>query len=134
WSERVATLLYIGLHLALAMAAASALAAPIGLFYGRAWMGLAAALLVNFVFPLFLLASMEADTLLTPYSPVIFGSVMRVFGGWLTVYVESLLVLGFAGGLVAAGLVFVPILTLLLAAPILATAIFVDGRLYGRLA
>jgi DNA-directed RNA polymerase subunit RPC12/RpoP len=134
WRERVVTMLYVGLHFGLAMAAASALAWPVGTFYGPAWMGLVVALAANFLFPLFLLASMEADTLLTPYSAVIFGSVLKGFAGWLTVYVESLVVLGFTAGLLAAGLYFVPLVTLLLAAPLLATAVFVEARLYGRLA
>jgi hypothetical protein len=97
-------------------------------------MGLAVALAANFIFPLFLLASMEADTLLTPYSAVIFGSVLKGFLGWLMVYLESLLMLGFTAGLLAAGLYFAPLLTILLAAPLLATVVFIEARLYGRLA
>lgn len=134
WRERVTTLLYIGLHFTLATAAASALAWPVGIFYGPIWMGVAVALLANFLFPLFFLASMEADTLLIPYSAVIFGSVLKVFGGWLMVYVESLLMLGFTAAVVGAGLYFAPILTVLFAAPLLATVVFIDARLYGRLA
>ena len=134
WRERIGTMFYVGLHLGLALAAASAVAWPIGRFYGPLAMGLAVALSANFVFPLFLLASMEADTLLTPYSPIIFGSVLKGFFGWAIVYVESLLVLAATAGLLAAGLFFAPVATVLLASPLLATAIFIEARLYGRLA
>ena len=134
WRDRVVTMLYIGLHVGLATAAAWALAWPVAMFYGPVWMGLAVILAVNFLFPLSFLSSMEAGTLLSPYSPVILRSVWKVLGGWVMVYIESLFVLTLTTVLLAAGLYFLPILTILLAAPLLATAIFIVARLYGRLA
>lgn len=134
WRERIGTMFYVGLHLGLAMAAASAIAWPVGRFYGPLWMGLAVGLAANLLFPLFLLASMEADTLLTPYSPIIFGSVVKNFFGWTIVYIESLLLLTAIVSLLGAGLIWAPVATVLLASPLLATAIFIEARLYGRLA
>jgi DNA-directed RNA polymerase subunit RPC12/RpoP len=134
WRDRVGTLLYVGLHLGLAMAAASAISWPIGRVYGPIWMGLATALTTNFLFPLFLLGSMEADTLVVPYSPVIYRSLLSGFFCWVVVYIESLLVVAFAAGLVTAGLLWAPVATVFLASPLLATPIFILARLYGRLA
>lgn len=135
WRERVGTMLYVGLHFGFAVAAGSALAWPIGNLYGPVWMGVTTALATNFLFPLFLLGSMEADTLLVPYSPVIFGSLFkRPLLGWLMLYVESLVVVMLAAGLVIAGLRWAPIATILLGSPLLATPIFILARLYGRLA
>lgn len=134
WRDRIATMFYLGLHLAFALAAASALAWPVGKLYGPFWMGLAVALTANLLFPLFLLGSMEADTLLVPYSPLIFASVLKRFFDWLIVYVESLLLTGGAAVLIGAGLHWAPVATVLLASPLLATLIFIEARLYGRLA
>jgi hypothetical protein len=134
WRERVGTMLYVGLHLALASAAASALAWPVGTVFGPLGMGLAVALAANFFFPLFLLSSMEADTLLTPYSAVMFRSVITLFFSWLMIYVESLLLLALFVALLGAGLVGAPVPTILFSSPILATLIFIEARLYGRLA
>jgi DNA-directed RNA polymerase subunit RPC12/RpoP len=134
WRERVGTMLYVGLHLGLSLAAASAIGWPVGVFTEPLWGAVATGLAANLLFPLFMLSSMEADTLLTPYSPVMFGSLLKTPGGWLIVYIESLLSLALACVLMGAGMYFVPVLTIFLAAPLLAAVIFIEARLYGRLA
>lgn len=134
WRERVGTMLYLGLHLGLSLAAAATVAWPVGSLSEPFWGALMAALATNLLFPLFILSSMEADTLLTPYSSVMFGSLLKAPGAWLMVYVESALVLLTCGGALAAGLYWLPMITLLVGAPVLATIVFVEARLYGRLA
>ena len=134
WRERVVTMLYVGLHFGFALAAGSALAWPIGMFYGPTWGVLATIAATNLFFPLFMLSSMEADTLLVPYSAVMYGSLFKVAGGWLVVYLESLFVVAFVGGVLVAGLAWSPIAALVAAPLLLSTAIFILARLYGRLA
>jgi DNA-directed RNA polymerase subunit RPC12/RpoP len=134
WRDRVGTMLYIGLHLGFAVTGGLALGWPIGNLYGPIWMWLSVALATNFLFPLFLIGSMEADTLLVPYSPLIFRSVWKGFFGWLIVYLESLVVVALAAALLIAGLRWAPLATILLGSPLLATPIFILARLYGRLA
>lgn len=134
WRERVITMLYVGLHLGFAMAAASAVAWPAGMLHGPLAGGLVTAAAANLLFPLFMLSSMEADTLLVPYSSLMYRSLFQVAGGWFVVYVESLAVVAFAGGLLAVGLAWSPILALLPAPLVLSTSIFFLARLYGRLA
>lgn len=134
WRERVVTMLYVGLHLGFAVAAGSALAWLVGMYYGPQWGALITVAVANFLFPLFMLSSMEADTLLIPYSPVMYGSLVKMVGGWLVVYLEALAVVAFTGGVLAAGLVWSPILAFLAAPLLLSTAIFILARLYGRLA
>ncbi|HVA47512.1 MAG TPA: hypothetical protein VNH11_14170 [Pirellulales bacterium] len=134
WRERVITLLYVGLHFALAVAAGSALAWPVGMFFGPLRGALATALAANLFFPLFMLSSMEADTLLVPYSPVMYGSLLKVAGGWLLVYIESLLAVGLTVGLLTLGVYWLPMVALPLSPLLLATLVFIEARLYGRLA
>lgn len=134
WRERIGTMLYIGLHLGLSLAAAATVAWPLGKVSEPLWGALTAALATNLLFPLFLLSSMEAATPLTPYSSVILGSLLQTPGGWLVVYLESALLLLAGGGAFGAALYLSPIIAIPLVAPLLATVIFIEARLYGRLA
>ncbi|MGH7192593.1 MAG: hypothetical protein ACREJM_03560, partial [Candidatus Saccharimonadales bacterium] len=84
--------------------------------------------------PLFLLSAMEADSPLMPYSPVMMRSLRHSFGAWVIVYCESIGLLLLTGGLLAAGLVWAPILVIVFVSPLLTTALFIVARLYGRLA
>jgi positive regulator of sigma E activity len=88
----------------------------------------------NFFFPLFLLSSMEADTMLVPYSPVMLRSLLKTPAGWCIVYFETLVLLVVVAMLLAVGVIFFPLATVVLAAPLLATAMFIQAKLYGRLA
>ncbi|HVX11640.1 MAG TPA: hypothetical protein VHC22_10705 [Pirellulales bacterium] len=134
WRERVGTMLYVGLHLGLSLAAASALAWPVGILTEPLWGGLATAIAANLFFPLFILSSMEAASLFTPYSPVMYGSLAKTPGAWLIVFVESVLMLGMIFGITALGVYFLSYAMGLFMPPLLATLIFIEGRLYGRLA
>ncbi|HET6882965.1 MAG TPA: hypothetical protein VFI31_22540 [Pirellulales bacterium] len=134
WRERVLTMLYVGLHLGLALAAGAAVGWLVGLVSEPLWGAVASGMAANLFFPLFLLSSMEAGAMLTPYSPVMFRSLVKTPGGWAIVYAESLISLTLACGLLAVGGYWLPALTVFLAAPVLATVVFIEARLYGRLA
>lgn len=134
WRERVGPLVYVAFQFFLGAAAASALAWPIGIFFGPLWMGLAVFALTAFTFPLFLLSALEADNPLAPYSPVILGSLPKLWWAWAIVSLESLAVIGTAGGLAALAALLSPAFAVLAAAPLLAAAMFIVARLYGRLA
>jgi hypothetical protein len=134
WRERVGTMLYVGLHFGLSLAAAATVAWPLGSMAAPVWGALTAVLATNLLFPLFILSSMEADTLLTPYSRVMFGSLLKSPGSWLLVYIESAFLLLVCGALLGAGMYWLPFVALLLAAPVLSTVLFIVARLYGRLA
>ena len=134
WRDRMGTLLYVLWHFGLSLGAGAALAGPVGMLVGPQWGALTTVLAANFFFPLFLLSSMEAATLLAPYSPVMLRSLLKTPGGWLVVYVESLVLLVLTFGLIGAGLFWLPMVTAVLASPLLATFVFIDARLYGRLA
>lgn len=134
WRERVGTMLYIGLHFGLSLAAAATVAWPVGKLTEPLWGALTAAVLTNLVFPLFVLSSLEAGSLVTPYSSMMFGSLLKTPGGWLVVSVESAVLLLASGALLGAGIYWLPVITLFVAAPVFATVIFILARLYGRLA
>ncbi len=134
WRERVAPLAYLSVQILFTGAAASVVAIAVGALVGQIGAAIAIAVTVPLLFPLFLLSAMEADSPLMPYSPVMVRSLWRSLGGWLTVYLESLGLLTLVGGLLAAGLIWAPMLAIVVASPLLTTAVFVVARLYGRLA
>ena len=134
WRDRIGPLLYVSFEFFLGMAAASLLASPIGLLSGQVWMGLAVFLLATITVPLLLLSALEADSPMTPYSPVILSSLMKLWWAWGAVAIESIAVLVAAAGLTLLSALVSPLLALFVAAPLVSAAIFIIARLYGRLA
>ena len=134
WRDRIGPLVYVAFEVFLGMAAASLLALPIGLLCGQVWMGLAVFLLATITVPLALLSALEADSPMTPYSPVILGSLVKLWWAWSAVAIESIAVLVAAAGLTLLSALASPVLAIFVAAPLLAAAIFIIARLYGRLA
>lgn len=133
WRERVAPLAYLCLQFIFTGAATSAVTMAVSFAAGRLWAAIGAAASATFFFPFFLLSAMEADTPLWPYSPVMLRSLRRSFGAWLIVYLESVAIVATVAGLLAAGLML-PIVTIVIASPLLGSSVFVLARLYGRLA
>lgn len=134
WRDRIGPLAYVALQLILGAAAASALAFPVGLFFGTLWGGLLAAALTAFTFPFFLLSALEADSPMAPYSPVILGSLPKLWWAWLFVGLESLGVFAAVGALTALAALASPPLAVVAGAQLLAAGMFIVARLYGRLA
>jgi hypothetical protein len=134
WRERIAPLVYIAFEFFLGAALAAALGWPIGLMFGPLWGGLTVFVLTSVTFPFFLLSAMEADSPMTPYSPVILGSVPKLWWAWLLVGFESLLVVPFVAGLALLTGLLSPVLPVFVGPPLLAAGIFIVARLYGRLA
>jgi DNA-directed RNA polymerase subunit RPC12/RpoP len=85
-------------------------------------------------FPLILLSSLEADSLLVPLSVPVVHSLWRRAGGWLAFYVVSTVAVGLPLLLLlmlaATGSQFV---AALIGAPVIAAALFIEARLLGRL-
>jgi len=77
---------------------------------------------------------LEADNPLTPYSPVILGSLPKLWWAWGAVAFESITVAIAAAGLTLLAALASPVLALFVASPLSAAAIFIVARLYGRLA
>ncbi|HUY90497.1 MAG TPA: hypothetical protein VMV10_17300 [Pirellulales bacterium] len=134
WRERIGPLVYVGFEFVLGAAAASLLAWPVGMFFGPVWMGLAVFVLFSLTFPLILLSALEADSPMTPYSPVILGSLPKLWWAWGIVAFESIGVTIAAVGLTLLAALATPALALFAAPPLMAAAIFIVARLYGRLA
>ena len=134
WRERIGPFAYVGFEFVVGVGAASLLALPIGRGLGPFWGGAAAFLLASFTFPLVLLSALEADSPMTPISPVILGSVPKLWWGWGLVAAESMAVMTLAAGLSFLAALATPVLALFVAPPLLAAAIFIIARLYGRLA
>ena len=132
--DRMGPMVYIAFEFFIGAAAAAGPAWLVGLAFGPLWSGVALAALTAFTFPFFLLSALEADTPLTPYSPVILGSVVKLWWAWLLVAVESLIVVGLFAGLTALSGLASPFAIVLVGAPALASAMFIIARLYGRLA
>ena len=95
------------------------------------WLVLAAVELL--LFPILLLAALEADSIFWPISRPIFESLVRVWYGWGVFYVLSGLLLAGCGLLTVQVFKYSELMTPLIAGPILAAAIFIYGRLLGRL-
>ena len=134
WRERIGPLVYVSFEFILGAAAASLLAWPVGMLFGPVWMGLAVFVLFSLTFPLILLSALEADSPMTPYSPVILGSLPKLWWAWGIVALESLAVTMLAVGLTFFAALATPLLALFVGPMLLAAEIFIIARLYGRLA
>ena len=85
-------------------------------------------------FPIVLLSSLEADSLLLPVSAPVMCSLWRRPGGWLTYYMVSTLIVG--GPLllvVMLAAVGFPVAAALIGAPVIAASVFYYARVIGRL-
>jgi hypothetical protein len=91
-------------------------------------------LLMFLMFPISLLAVLETDSPLTPISRPIFRSLTVVWKGWLVFYLLSALLLGAMYGISSYTLSNLGGASGLIVGPFLAAAIFIYGRLLGRLA
>lgn len=134
WRDRIGPLMYIAFQFFLGAAAASLLAWPVGMLCGPVWMGLAVFALFSLTFPVILLSALEADNPLAPYSPVILGSLPKLWWGWGAVAFESFLVIGLGIGTTLLAAYASLVAVFFVAPPLLAAAIFITARLYGRLA
>jgi ribosomal protein S27E len=86
------------------------------------------------LFPILLLAGLEADSLFWPVSKPIFRSVRNLWRAWAIFYVISALIGSGCGALTYALFRQSPLQMPLIAAPVWAAAVFIYGRLLGRLA
>ncbi len=85
------------------------------------------------LFPILLLAVLESDSLIWPISAPIFSSLVRVARGWIVFYLISGLMLGGCAWITIIAFSRLGLLTPLAVGPLWAAAIFIYGRLLGRL-
>jgi hypothetical protein len=89
---------------------------------------------LGILFPIFLLAGLEADSLFWPASKAIYQSLKNAWRAWLCFYLISGALGAGCGLLTWALLGASPFLIPLVAGPVWAAAIFIYGRMLGRLA
>ena len=89
---------------------------------------------VSLLYPIFLLSSLEANSVFVPLSLPILRSLISCWWGWLTFYALAALLGGSWLGLLLAGLPSFPFLTALACGPLLAAVLLIVSRLLGRLA
>lgn len=88
----------------------------------------------DLLFPIFLLAGLEADSVFWPVSKPIFRSLKTLWSAWAVFWVLAALMQFACGALTWILFRSAPLLTPLVAGPFWAAAIFIYGRLLGRLA
>ena len=86
------------------------------------------------LFPVVLLAMLEANSPVSPVSSMVAVSLVRAWAAWVMFYAESAVLAAAAGGLALAAGVWIPWLGLFLAAMLLTAAMMIYFRLLGRLA
>jgi DNA-directed RNA polymerase subunit RPC12/RpoP len=132
FSERLGDLLRVVYHGGLAL----------GLSYGAglAAQGLGPGALPAFtivggvlLFPFLTISSLESQRTIWPFSAVVFGSLLRLWWGWLLMYLEIASLLAVWGLTVIFTFASSPYLTALWSSPILAAVSLVSARLFGRL-
>jgi hypothetical protein len=131
WRERLFHLVRVGYFLASSMVLAAGIAGLGSLADSRLWWIMPVATII--LFPIVFLSALEADSI-WPISGPVWSSLAGNFFAWLVFYLLSLAlttVLSVAGiiSLRALG-----VLSSLVEAPLTAAAIFIYGRLLGRLA
>lgn len=85
------------------------------------------------MFPLFLLSSLEADSMLMPWAPRLWREIQKSWTDWLLVYAFSVALAAVLGGVVVAGCLSIPLLISFPAGVLLAFATLLYARLLGRL-
>ena len=132
WVERIIHMFRFIFLCSFAAIPAYALAEGCALGTGVFWPVFAAFMLGSF--PLLLLSAFEADSYIWPFSGEIFGSVRPLSGAWIAFYLLSGLLV--AAACVATVMMLAPLQysTPLIAGPLWAAAVFIYGRLLGRLA
>lgn len=91
-------------------------------------------LATDLLFPIILLASLEAGSVFTPWSGPIFRSLYKSWLSWLGFYVITTTMWFAFGAVITALGLFVPPLIALLPGPIFAALLLIYARLLGRLA
>ena len=86
------------------------------------------------LFPIVLLAMLEANSPVSPVSSIVAVSLIRAWAAWVMFYAESAVLAVVACGFASAAVVWIPWLGLFLAAILLTAAIMIYFRLLGRLA
>jgi hypothetical protein len=88
----------------------------------------------DLLFPLLLLAGLEADSVFWPVSKPVFRSLKTSWSVWAVFWVLAALMHLFCGAITWILFGFSPMLMPLIAGPLWAASIFIDARLLGRLA
>ena len=135
WREWFAKLIYVSFVTAVASLVPWLIAIPVAPFAGAmGFWGVFGGMLF-LVWPVVMMSSLEADSPWVPITRPILVSLRKLWWGWLMYY-------GISVGLVAAYLVplilgvkfWMPVVTLLLTGPLLATVVMIQARVFGRLA
>ncbi len=86
------------------------------------------------IFPVSLLAMLETNSPLSPFSLPVWRSLLYAWWAWGLFYVETTVLIAAAGLLVLLAAIYVPFLGMMLAAPLLVATLMIYFRLLGRLA
>jgi hypothetical protein len=130
--DRIFSLLRVVWCLAFAAIPAGAVGTIAAFLGAPFWLGFAPVAI--FTFPFVLLSGLEADSPFWPFSEAIAQSLRQARSSWLAFYLTSAVLLGVCG--VATVLIFRQAgpASMLILGPIWAAAVFIYGRLLGRLA
>ncbi len=132
WRDRVFTLLRLGYLVVLA----GVPAAGLGLLLSLADKSLLAPAVVGAEFvllPIVMLAVLESDSMIWPISAPIFSSLIRVGYGWIVFYLLTGALIGGCAFLAVVLYERIHLLCPLVLGPVFSAAIFIYGRLLGRL-
>jgi len=86
------------------------------------------------VFPVSLLAMLETNSPLSPFSLPVWRSLLYAWWAWGLFYVETTVLIAALGGLGLLAAIYVPVMGMVLAAPLLVATLMIYFRLLGRLA
>lgn len=86
------------------------------------------------VFPVSLLAMLETNSPLNPFSLPVWRSLLYAWWAWGLFYVETTVLVAALGGLALLAAIYVPVIGMVLAAPLLVATLMIYFRLLGRLA
>jgi hypothetical protein len=86
------------------------------------------------IFPVSLLAMLETNSPLNPFSLPVWRSLLYAWWAWGLFYIETTVLIAALGGLALLAAIYVPVVGMVLAAPLLVATLMVYFRLLGRLA
>ena len=96
--------------------------------------GLSVSVTMLLVFPVSLMAMLETNSALNPFSLPVWRSLLSRWWAWGLFYIETTVLIAAVGALTMLAAIYVPVVGLALAAPLLVAVLMVYFRLLGRLA
>jgi hypothetical protein len=133
WGDHIGTLARVIYHGSLSLAISYSAGLAASHWLGPQALPITTCVGVLLLFPFFTISSMESQQITWPFSATVSMSLLRLWWGWLVMYLEIGVLMAIWGATVVFTFESSPYLTVLWSSPLLAAVALISARLFGRL-